>query len=629
MEAERYTVKYCADQLLLQPDCPVHVKKMQCTRDNLTGTLFLQIRYVNRDSRTVEGLVIRICLLDVNGREVAAIRALPVSGLHAAQHQCFGDDKTVVLPQESCDIRVLVDQVQFTDGYLWRNKPEAQPMLLHPPVKVCGKVQPCRYDGYWYCACGMVNPDSAAACGYCGAPSPVPAAQPEPAPVAAEPVPAVQPAPQVLPAPPVPAAPAAPEPECYVFPTPPIDAIGYLPVSPLTQPPEPAPPTPQQFPVITAPTPAPAESPRKSHTAVWVLLLLLLLVGIAAAAYFFGYPLYRYYQANQLQAQGNYAEAIAAYEALGNYDNAQEQIAECRFLLAEDILQHGDFSGAYTAFLELSDDPRAPEMLLECLHQMCLDAMGHGDLELTTEYLAAARKYLPAQPPTWYTDATAWQLYQRGVRAFSSGDYTLAITYFQNSALDDYEEQISACQYAQAGEMMQEKRYSEAVDAYAALGDFSDSHDQMLSAMHAYVLANYTVDDVTTLDYLQTMLAENVTDARKLYDELYVWSVSFVCNNSSSATLTVKDLSELVISYKVDSGHMDGGTLDLTLEYTLPNGKTGSLVFARGLRVGDSGEFHWKDASNVTDKTDGKLLLVIRQTGADEVLWRRQVTIKH
>lgn len=630
MEAERYTVKYCADQLLLQPDCPVHVKKMQCTRDNLTGSLLLQIRYVNRDARIVESLVIRVSLLDINGQEVASIRALPVTGLHARQHQCFGDNKTVILPRESCDIRVLVDQVQFSDGYLWRNKPENKPIQISPPVKVCGKVQPSRHDGYWYCACGMVNPDSAGECGYCGAPSPLaPAPAPEPAPPAAA-------APVYSPAPPVPAAvssapvytaPPAPEPECYVFPTPPIDATGYLPVSPLTEEPD-VQDEPQEFPVMDQQEP----ETHKSHKAVWITLILLLLAGIAAAAYFFGYPLYRYYRASQFQIQGDYASAIAAYEALGDYDDAQAQIAECKFRMAEETLHNGDYAGAYNAFLALPDDDRTPGMLLECLRLMCSDAMKQGNAELLSDYLASAQPYLPAQPPTWYTDAVGWYDYQQGVREFDEGNYDAAIDSFAASVYDDYEEQISACRYAKAEELLQNKHYDEAVDAFAELGNYSDSHTRMLDAMREYVLANYNIDDARTLEYLQTLMDEDVSDAQKLYDELYAWAVDFTCGDGSLSSLsggTLKDLSALAISYTVVSGHMDGSLLNLTLEYTLPNGKSGTLVFASKLQVGDSGVFRWSENSTVTDKTDGILQLVIRETGTEEILFRKQITIQH
>lgn len=174
----RYTIVYGADQLLLQPDCPVHVKKIQCTRDGLTGRLILQARYVNRSRRTVEALVIHVSLRNEAGQEVSAIRNLRMTGFCARAHSCFGDEKTVILLQEFSSIQIVVEQVGFTDGFRWMRRPESLPIPIQPPVRIGGRVQPARFEGYWYCGCGMVNPDSAAQCGYCCRPSPQPTGQP-------------------------------------------------------------------------------------------------------------------------------------------------------------------------------------------------------------------------------------------------------------------------------------------------------------------------------------------------------------------------------------------------------------------------------------------------------------------
>ncbi len=168
----RYTVMYCADQLLLQQDCPVHVKKIQCTRDGLTGRLILQARYVNRSRRTAEALVIHVSLRNEAGREVTSIRNLRMTGFCARAHSCFGDEKTIILPQEFASVQIIVEQVGFTDGFRWIRRPESLPISIEPPVRIGGRIQPAHFNGYWYCSCGMVNPDTLAQCSYCCRPSP-------------------------------------------------------------------------------------------------------------------------------------------------------------------------------------------------------------------------------------------------------------------------------------------------------------------------------------------------------------------------------------------------------------------------------------------------------------------------
>ena len=188
-ENQRYTVEYCDDQLLLQVDCPVHVKKLQCTRDSLTGRWILQARMVNRSERTVESVCIHVSLRNERGAETACICSLRLTGLYARAHQCFGDEKSIILPTGFTSIEVIVEQVSFSDGYLWMRKPESPILPILPPERIGTKVQPMRYEGYWYCHCGMVNPSQIELCSYCLSPMPRVAnelldyTQPEPAPM--------------------------------------------------------------------------------------------------------------------------------------------------------------------------------------------------------------------------------------------------------------------------------------------------------------------------------------------------------------------------------------------------------------------------------------------------------------
>jgi predicted negative regulator of RcsB-dependent stress response len=490
MKAERYTIQYSADQLLLQPECPVHVKKLQCTRDNLTGSLLLQIRYVNRSERTVEGLVIRVQIRDSAGQVLTDLRALPVGGLCAAPHHCFGDEKTVILPRAPGDLRVLVEQVQFSDGYLWRSKPEAPLLRVCEPVRICGRVQPSQHGDYWYCACGLVNPAKAPVCGYCGKRSPFGAA----APSAAVSVPAAAPRPAQA----VPAASAPPVfvPDCYVFPTPSADTAGYLPQSPLNAAaPVPAAAPAQEFPVIE---PRKEEPEKKSHKALWITLLVVLVLACVAAVYFFGYPLYQYRRAMDAQAAGNYAQAASLYESLGDYDDAATRLSECRYLQAQGLAEDGDYAGAlklyealgdysdsaaqaeacklqqaqglfddgnykraYKALADVAESEERDELLSQCLQQLCKQALDSEDADTARVYLEEEKSMSLTPVPAWIDEAERHCTYLDARKAYAAGSYDEAEEGFRSSSYDDYADWINACEYAKAKALADQKEYTQ------------------------------------------------------------------------------------------------------------------------------------------------------------------------
>lgn len=605
MELERYQIKFCSDQLLLQPDCPVHVKKLQCTRDNLTDSLILQIRYVNRSERTVVALVVNISLLDSCNNEVSAIHALPVPQLQAEPHTCFGDEKVVILPTECAHICVTVEQVQFSDGYLWRRKPASVPIPVSAPAKVCGKIQPSRHEGYWYCSCGLVNPDSAEFCGYCGKAVCAPLAS-----VAA----AV-----------VPPAPPAHTPECYVFPSPPDDAPTYFSAFMA----EPEHEAEDEFPVIDPP-PTPAQSAhtpphKKRHITVWVVVILLILGGIGAAGYFFGYPLYQYYQAGQLYNQGDYAQAAEIYQSLEDFDDAADLVTQCRFNMAYELLQSGDYDQAYQAAIALPEDARSHDLALTCLRKQFMAVQEADDYDLAGTYLVQANQILgkDEEQPAWIADAQPWMLYHEALAAYEDGDYTTAIELFGQCAYGDYSEKIDDCNYHLAQALWDAGALTAAAEKYEALGDYQNSRDLMYQVMQEYVLLHYNTTDTTTAGYLQKMVEDDVEGSQKMYDELYAWTVEFICNG---ATKPLESLDKLSIDYRVISGYPDDSTLTLKLEYTLPNGRTGSLIMAEYLSIGSHGTFLWS-ATGIADDTEGTLQLKVKENDTERVLYEQKVNI--
>lgn len=577
MESERYQIQFSSEQMLLQPHCPVHVQKLQCTRDRLTGRLYLQVRYVNRSSMTVSSLVVCVEQLDGDGNMVSVIQSLSVPGLHAKPHTCFGDEKTIILSALNAKIQVIIEQVCFSDGQVWRKRAEDAPVAIHEPVRICGKLQPSRHDGYWYCTCGLVNPGSEIVCGYCGKPAPLAAPRP------------------VTPPPPAP-----PEPETVSA----QDAEAEFPVIEPTLPPTPAPPK------------------KRRHIAAWVIGILLVLAALVAAGFFWGYPMFQYYQGSHLYNQGNYEQAAEIFSSLSTYKDAAERVIQCRFNLAYQQLQSGEYDSAYQAFLDLSEDPRSHAMALNCLQKQLHAAMACDDYTQACVYLERADQLLAPEeaPPEWRLDAVPWLTYHEGLACYNDGNYQAAFECFSQSDYGDSQEYLTDCTYHLAQEALSEDRFDESIETFASLGDYKDAPQLLLQAMQGYVRAHFNAEDAKTAQYLQALIAAGAEDAQSQYNELFAWEVEFSCND------TLDNLALFEIGFHVTAGPPDGSTTDLVLTYMLPNGKSGTIPLAENVKIDDSGTLLWKN-TGITDASKGIFSFTVTEVSSDRVIYTKEIDI--
>ena len=86
-----------------------------------------------------------------------------------------------------------------------------------------------------------------------------------------------------------------------------------------------------------------------------ILAAMILVIGVII-------PAARYHQAISLMEDGQYSEAIAAFEVLGSYKASQELILECRYYSAVELLANGDRYEAAIAFYQLGDSAKSAEI---------------------------------------------------------------------------------------------------------------------------------------------------------------------------------------------------------------------------------------------------------------------------
>lgn len=438
---QRYQTLSSAEQYMYCPDCPIWVNRYQLSWDTQTSARLLQCRMVNVSEKTVLAVYLRIHCRDAQGSEITTLHLVPITGLHIAPGEIFGDDKVVNLwPNRTAFAEIFAERVCFGDGTAW-NEPNAPEYLAIPPaipVRQQDPVYPqlvanaaaggARNDYYfrafknaWSCTCGVPNSNQMLYCRHCGVdrswlelnmdaerllmpPEPEPEPEPEPAP------------------PPEPKIPPRQE---YAAPLEKFDLATYLSNEPIARPRQ------EEFPVIPK-QPAPEkrvekkdeedDEPEKSHTGRIVAIILAVLVflgigGWVAYRQFIG-PYSMYQKGVELQNQATseadaakktddakerdehykaaiqgYEDAIAQYETLAErtdtkeYEESLVRIQECREQIGLTRWLMGEYAAAYEIFEELGDFSNCRSHAADCLLSLGVLAYNSGEYETAWDYV--------------------------------------------------------------------------------------------------------------------------------------------------------------------------------------------------------------------------------------------------
>ena len=210
-----------------------------------------------------------------------------------------------------------------------------------------------------------------------------------------------------------------------------------------------------------------------------------------------------YAAAQSLEQAGNYEEAIAAYEKLGDYSDCQSRIAACREQIqlkadydAAVVLQgEGRYEEAIAAFEMLGDynDSKAQitackDSITEREYQAALALQQAGKYEEAIAAFEALGDYNDSKAQvTACQNAINEPNYQAAIALQQAGNYEEAIVAFE--ALGDYSDskaQVTACKnaikeqdYQAAVALLQAGKYEEAIAAFEALGDYKDCDEQI------------------------------------------------------------------------------------------------------------------------------------------------------
>ncbi len=259
-------------------------------------------------------------------------------------------------------------------------------------------------------------------------------------------------------------------------------------------------------------------------------------------------PMGQYNSAVKLMENGQYLEAIAAFEALGDYKDSANKIPECQELLkeaelvaqyadAEELMVNGAYEEAIEAFGKLNSYKDSTERIAEC------------------EMLLSAERYTEAE------------------ELLAKGQYEEALAIFK--ALGEYKDsadRIVECEdflcgekYAEAETLLVNGQYEEAYCILATLGDYRDTKAYLADFIvvpeqetHTDSNSSYTVrntyNDQGSLIKEATTYSEGTSITTYTYDSNGLMTKQFLSSyigSTSSTEFTYNEAGQLIAEYWV------------------------------------------------------------------------------
>lgn len=183
-------------------------------------------------------------------------------------------------------------------------------------------------------------------------------------------------------------------------------------------------------------------------------------------------------------------------------------------------------------------------------------------------------------------------LYKKAKNLLKEEKFDQAIAVFED--IEDYEDStdmIIEARYLKACDYLDNKKYTQAVDLFEDISYYKNSGDKIKEAKYGYVLAHKNNDDNTTYQYLLNLKSASYyrtyqyllmdayyKDASQIYNDLYKWRVTGICNTDSDNYTKHESSVSKYCSYLHFSFEITGGTpgerINLTHTTIYPDGET-------------------------------------------------------
>lgn len=183
--SERYVKLFSLPENLYANGSPVVIAAGALLKDNQTGKVIVQLKMRNVGQKPIKAARVSIQPLDTVGNPLGERIAYQYLDLNAARDQDFGQKAPVVLADAaSRSFTASVEEIIFADNTLWSAAGEAWETLPGPvSLNSLGDAElvkqfrttygntsrnlPLPHKDLWYCACGELNRQDEAECHRC------------------------------------------------------------------------------------------------------------------------------------------------------------------------------------------------------------------------------------------------------------------------------------------------------------------------------------------------------------------------------------------------------------------------------------------------------------------------------
>ena len=189
-------------------------------------------------------------------------------------------------------------------------------------------------------------------------------------------------------------------------------------------------------------------------------------------------------------AEGDYAGANADFIEAGSYSDARDRVGEPFYKQAEALLAAGDADGAINAFKLAGSYSDAKARIGEIHYARAEALLEEGDYEGANEAFVNAGSYSDAR------DRVGEPYYKQAEALLAAGDYDGASAAFANAGdYSDAKDRVQEPYYVRAEALMAEGQYGEASEAFASLGDYRDAAGRVNEPFYVQAEARLSAGD--------------------------------------------------------------------------------------------------------------------------------------
>lgn len=222
---------------------------------------------------------------------------------------------------------------------------------------------------------------------------------------------------------------------------------------------------------------------RRRRRTAWIAGLSAGVLALAAACVLWVVPAVRYQSALGLMNDGKYEEARAAFSAMGDYRDAQAQLAVCDYEEALSLMEEGGVEALRQAEADLAAMEGygdSADRLKEVTYALGEAYLAEGSYELAADRFQSLDGYRDSAERV--REAT----YLQAQALYDSGNYTVARVLFQGLAdYSDSADRAQACIYQEGRALYEAGDYAGAVNLLSPLGEYEDAAELVAQGNYA------------------------------------------------------------------------------------------------------------------------------------------------